>query len=126
MKNNLKTKKWGWLLLFTSLPTLICCVLPIILVNLGMGSIVANLYSNKFPWLQWFGVNSALSFGASGVILLISAYVLFNPKRTCPSDPKLAQACNIVQKWNMRFFYLSITVWILSAFSSFVLPLIAL
>jgi len=119
-----KQQRWGVLLLFASTPTLLCCALPIIFVSLGMGSLVASIYIDKLPWLQWFGMNSLLTFSISGLILLISAYFLFKKKRSCPLDSKLSQICNNAQKWNIYFFYLASSIWLISALSAFVLPLV--
>ena len=37
---------WGWLVLFASSTTLICCALPILLVTLGLGAVSAALFAN--------------------------------------------------------------------------------
>lgn len=126
MKVSIKTKKWGAILLFTSIPTLICCAIPILLVSLGMGSVVATLYNDQLPILQWFGVNSALTFLISGAILFFSAWLIYKPNRSCPTDPELAKACRNAHKWNIRFFWLAATIWLVSAFTAFILPIIAL
>ncbi|MDQ7050407.1 MAG: hypothetical protein Q9M92_13100 [Enterobacterales bacterium] len=56
MTDLIKTpKKWGVIILFTSSATLLCCALPILLVSLGMGAVVASLYGEYLPWLRWFG-----------------------------------------------------------------------
>ena len=117
-------QKWGVLLLFASTPTLLCCALPIVLVSLGMGSLVASIYVDKLPWLQWFGMNSLFIFGFSGLILVIAAYFLFKNKQSCPLDPELSQACNNALKWNTYFFCLATFIWLISALSAFALPLL--
>ena len=118
----MKPTTWGPLLLFASMPTLICCALPILLVSLGMGSVVAAIYTNSLV-LQWFGGNSAITFIASGLILIIAAYFLFRPGRSCPTDPELAQACANAHKWNRRCFALAVIAWSVGAIAAFVLPL---
>lgn len=125
MKNSIKSKKWGSLLLLTTIPTLICCALPILLVSLGMGSVVASIYTEQLPFLQWFGINSTLTFGFSGVILLLSAWAIFKLNQSCPADPELALACNNARKWNIRFFWFATSIWVVSVFSAFILPIIA-
>ena len=126
MNNSLKTKKWAAVLLFTSVPTLICCALPILLVSLGMGSVVAALYTEQLPFLQWFGANSIVTFGISGVVLLIAGWFIYQSNRSCPTDPELAKVCANAQKWNTRFFWLATSTWVISAFSAFILPIIVL
>jgi len=75
-----KPRQWGILLLFVSVPTLICCALPILLISLGFGATVASLYSEQLPFLQWFGLNSAIIFIISGSILGIKTNVSSRPR----------------------------------------------
>lgn len=109
--NQNKPKRWGLLLLFATIPTLLCCALPILLVSLGMGSVVASLYGNQLPFLQWFGRNETATFGITAAILLFAGWVLYRPGRTCPADPLLAQACEKADKWNRRLYWLAVIVW---------------
>ena len=45
-----KPRTWSWMLLLTTSATLICCAIPILLVTLGMGAVVASMASAA-PWL---------------------------------------------------------------------------
>ena len=119
-----KPRPWGFLLLFISIPTLICCALPIILIRLGFGATVASLYSEQLPFLQWFGINSVLIFIISGGILSVSGLTLLKSKQTCPADPVLANACKKARKWNVVFWFASSFLWTLGAFTAFGLPLL--
>ena len=48
---NIKNPKcWGWLILFASTSTLLCCALPILLVSLGLGAVVVSMASS-LPFL---------------------------------------------------------------------------
>jgi len=116
-------KKWGVWILFSSSATLLCCALPILLVSLGFGSAVAAIYGDYFPWLRWFGLNEGITFGATFSILAISSWMLFRSARACPADPSLAEACNNAHKWNRRFFWTAVAIWLIGAFSAFILPL---
>lgn len=118
-----KPRKWGILVLFASFPTLLCCALPIILVSLGMGSVVASVYGDYFPWLRWFGLHENITFGATAAILAVAGWALYRPGRVCPTDPELVKQCNSANKWNSRFFFISVIVWCVGAFSAFILPL---
>ena len=119
-----KPRKWGLLVLFASIPTLLCCALPILLVSLGMGSVVASIYGEHFPFLRWFGLHEHITFGITAFILIVAAWALYRPGRTCPADPELAAACSSTHKWNIRFFWGAVTLWCIGAFSAFVLPII--
>ena len=120
-----KPRKWGVLILFASVPTLLCCALPILLVSLGMGSVVASLYGDYFPWLRWFGLHEHITFGVTAAILLVAGWTIYRPGRTCPADPELAKACNSAHKWNVRFYWGAVIIWCIGAFSAFVMPLFA-
>ena len=117
-----RPRKWGPLILFATVPTLICCVLPIALVSLGFGSVVASLYGKHFTFLQWFGNNADITFGATALILGAAAWAIYRPGRACPTDPDLAAACAAADKWNIRFFWAGIAVGGVGAFAVFVLP----
>ncbi|WP_044409105.1 hypothetical protein [Thiomicrospira microaerophila] len=119
-----KPKKWGIWILFASVPTLLCCALPVVLVSLGMGSAVVSLYSDHLPFLQWFGMNEHITFGVTAVILAFAAWLLYRPGRTCPADPALAQACQSANKWNLRFYWGAVAIWCIGAFFAFVLPIL--
>ncbi|AEG31182.1 hypothetical protein [Thiomicrospira cyclica] len=119
-----KPKKWGVLVLFASIPTLLCCALPVVLVSLGMGSAVVSLYSEHLPFLQWFGMNEHITFGVTAVILAFAGWLLYRPGRSCPTDPTLAQACQSANKWNHRFYWGAVVVWCIGAFFAFGLPVL--
>ncbi|RDX37282.1 hypothetical protein DZA50_02495 [Kangiella sp. HD9-110m-PIT-SAG07] len=122
---SINSKKWGVLVLFASVPTLICCALPILLVSLGMGSVVASMYGEHFPWLNWFAKYDLITFGVTALILIITGAVLYRSNRSCPTDPELAAACESAQKWNRRFYWSAIIIWLIGAFSAYILPWIS-
>ena len=119
-----RPRKWGVLVLLASIPTLLCCALPILLVSLGLGSVVASIYSEHLPFLRWFGLHEHITFGITASILIAAGWVLYRPGRTCPADPELAMACNSAHKWNSRFYWGAVVIWCIGTFSAFVLPII--
>ncbi len=124
MKNNLKrSKKWGILVLFSSFSTLLCCALPILLVSLGMGAVVASLVSN-LPWLITLSQYKAWVFGVTALILIGSYWCLYRPAKTCPIELEAAKLCHQTHKWNCRFYWVSIIIWCIGAFTAFVFPVI--
>ena len=120
-----KPRKWGVLILFSSVPTLLCCALPIFLVSLGMGSVVASIYGDYLPWLRWFGFHENITFGITATILIIAGWAIYRPNRVCPADAELAKACNSAHKWNIRFFWGAVIIWCIGAFATFILPMFA-
>jgi len=119
-----KPRKWGILILFASTGTLICCAIPILLVSLGMGAVVASLASNV-PFLITLSQHKELMFAGTALLLLFSGWMLYRPGRTCPADLELGVLCNRVHKWNLRFFWGSVVIWCIGAFSTFILPFFA-
>lgn len=122
MDRAIKPRRWGGLILLATMPTMICCVLPIALVAAGFGSVVASIYGEHFTFLQWFGRNEHITFGATALILGAAAWAIYRPGRVCPADPELAAACEAAQKWNVRFLWAAVAIWGLGAFAVFVLP----
>ena len=118
-----KPRKWGVLILFTSISTLICCALPILLVSLGMGAVVASLASNV-PFLITLSQYKAWTFSITALILTIAGWALYRPGRVCPVDPEYAKLCNAAHKWNIRFFWGAVVIWCIGGFSAFILPII--
>ena len=119
MPPEIKPRKWGWLVLFASASTLLCCALPIILVSLGMGAVVASMASNV-PFLIELSQYKAWVFTGSGVILLLAGWALYRPGRVCPIDPELAKLCLSAQKWNRRFFWGAVILWSIGFFAAFI------
>lgn len=120
----INSKRWGWLVLFTTSTTLVCCVIPIIMVSLGFGAAVASLYG-KSEILTFIGMHSHYTFILSAGILILAGWLLYRPGRTCPSNQTLAKHCNSAHKWNAALFWLSIALWTGSFITAYLLPLFA-
>jgi hypothetical protein len=105
--------------LFASSGTLICCALPIILVTIGMGATVAAITSN-FPFLIVLSQHKIWVFVMSGLMLLISALIIYRPSQSCPVDPKQAQICQASKIWNKRIYWFSVVIWCIGFFAAFI------
>ena len=116
-------RRWGWLVLFASVPTLLCCALPILLVSLGMGAVVASVYGEYFPFLRWFGLYEQVTFGVSAIILLAAGWALYRSGRACPSDRELGIQCASAHRWNVRLYWTSVLIWCVGFSAAYVLPL---
>ncbi len=115
-----RPRKWGWLILFASTTTLVCCVIPIIFVAAGLGAVIASTYS-ALPFLSTLGLYKELTFAITGGLLLLAGWLLYRPGRACPADPELAKACEAADRINKRLLKLSITIWLLSIGSAYLL-----
>ncbi len=105
--------------LFASSGTLICCALPIILVTFGMGATVAALTSS-FPFLIVLSQHKIWVFIVSGLMLLMSALIIYRPNQRCPVDPGQAQICLLSKIWNKRIYWFSVIIWSIGFFAAFI------
>ena len=113
----------SWFTLFASSGTLICCALPIILVTLGMGASVAALTST-FPFLIVLSQHKIWVFIFSGLMLALSAWFIYRPNQSCPTDPYQAKICITTKSWNKRIYWFSVIIWSSGFFAAFLaLPL---
>jgi hypothetical protein len=113
-----KPRTWSWMLLFTTSATLICCVIPIALVTLGMGAVVASMAS-AVPWLITLSMHKNWVFAISGVLIGAAIWAVYRPGRACPADPELAAACATADKWNKRFLWVSGVLWLIGFIAAY-------
>jgi len=118
MKAPGNSSAFSWFTLFASSGTLICCALPIILVTLGMGATVAALTST-FPILIVLSQHKIGVFIFSGLMLAISAWFMYRPNQSCPTDPQQAKICNTTKRWNKRIYWFSVIIWSIGFFAAF-------
>ncbi len=109
--------------LFTSISTILCCALPIILVTLGMGAVFASLTAS-FPFITWLAERSLYLFAIAEILLLIGGYFIFIKPQSCPADKKLAEMCNKTKKFNKIIWWLSVIILAISFFFKYILILL--
>jgi mercuric ion transport protein len=66
----------GYLSLFTSVGTLLCCALPSLLVLLGFGATVASVLATA-PWLVALSRHKAWVFGTSAILIAATFYYVY-------------------------------------------------
>lgn len=108
----LKESLVGVAALFASTGTLVCCALPILLVALGLGSVVAGLAAD-WPWLIALTRHKIWIFAGSALLLGVTAWVLYRPGRSCPVEPVLAAHCARLDRWNRRVYWSTVAIWII-------------
>ena len=114
-------KSWlRWITLFTTSSTLLCCALPILLVSLGLGSVVASMNYN-IPGMFWLAQHKYWTLVLSALMLSFLAWMIWRPNQSCPSDPELAQHCETSKMWNKRIFLVSVIIWSIGVFFSLIL-----
>ena len=110
--------------LLASTATLVCCVLPVVLVSLGAGAVLVGLVS-AVPQLIWLSEHKATVFGIAAVLLLVSGALIWNARRLpCPVEPRAARACMRLRAWSQWLYGSAICLFLLGAVFAFVLPVL--
>jgi len=108
--------------LLASSATLVCCVLPAVLVSLGAGAALVGLVS-AVPQLIWLSEHKTLVFGVAAALLLISGVMLWNARRLpCPTDPQLARSCTRLRALSNRLWIVAAIAYGVGAVFAFLLP----
>lgn len=105
--------------------TLVCCVLPAIMVAAGAGAALAGLVT-AVPQLVWISAHKAVVFGLAAVLLALSGGLLWRARSLpCPTAPDLAIACNRVRRISVLVWSVALLCVLLGAIFAFVLPRLA-
>ena len=108
--------------LLASGATLVCCVLPAVLVSLGAGAVLIGLIS-AFPQLVWLSEHKIAVFGGAAVLLAGSGAMLWQARRLpCPVDPAAARSCTRLRKISAVLYAVSAVAFCAGAAFAFVLP----
>jgi len=109
-----------WFTLFVTSGTLLCCALPVLLISVGLGTVVASLNYN-IPGLMFLAEHNFWILSLSALLLVFMAGVIWRPNQACPSDPKLAAVCQKARNWNQWIFWVSVIIWGIGFFFSILL-----
>jgi len=113
------------LTLLASSGTLVCCVLPAVMVAVGAGAALAGLVT-AVPQLVWLSEHKAGVFGLASVLLTLSGGLLWRARRLpCPSDPALARACTRLRMGSIVLWWVALICMLVGATFAFVLPRLA-
>jgi len=108
--------------LLASSATLVCCVLPAVLVSLGAGAALVGLLS-AVPQLIWLSEHKALVFGLAGVLLIASGVLLWNARRLpCPTEPRAARSCMRLRAISHWLYAFAAVAYLLGGSFAFLLP----
>jgi hypothetical protein len=117
----------GWALgtLVASSATLLCCVLPAVLVSLGAGAVLAGLVSS-FPQLVWLSEHKGLVFGVAGLLLVAGGAMIWRARSLpCPADPAAARGCRRLRRLSAALYGISALAYVAGAVFAFLLPWLA-
>src|SRR3954454_9211623 len=115
----------SYLLLFTSLSTLLCCALPSLLVLFGLGATVASVLSEA-PWLvamshhkHWVFIIAAVLISSNFVYVYALAPKLQMRNGACdPNDPA---ACRTASRFSRIVLWCSAVLYVVGGFTAYVL-----
>ena len=115
----------GYLSLFTSIGTLLCCALPSLLVLFGLGATVASLLSEA-PWLVSLSHHKHWVFFIAGALIGANFFYVYRvaPKlqsRTGACDPSDPTACRTAGRFSRAALWCSAVMYGIGAFSAYVL-----
>jgi hypothetical protein len=115
----------SFLTLMASGGTLICCVLPAVMVSLGAGAALAGLVS-AVPQLVWLSERKLWVFGFAFGMLALSGALLWHARRLpCPADEALARTCSRLRRISLVMWSFALFCTLVGAGFAFVLPLLA-
>lgn len=101
--------------LVASTTTLVCCVLPALLVSLGAGAAVVGLVT-AVPQLVWLSEHKALVFGGAALIVMMSGIALWRARTLpCPAEPELARSCMRLRRLSAVVFAVAVAFLVLGS-----------
>ena len=102
--------------------TLVCCVLPAVLVSIGAGATLASLVT-RFPQLLWLSQHKGPVFGFAGILLIASGWVLrWQRSLPCPVDPIAGRQCARLRRLSVLLFCFALLAYSIGALFAFVIP----
>jgi hypothetical protein len=109
----------GLLSIASTSGTLICCVLPAILVTLGLGSVLVSILGN-FPFLISISENKNIVFAVAGSILTLNGFILWKQRNELAPDCE--GICTIKRKFSTPLFSISVLLFCLAGAITFIAP----
>ncbi len=110
------------LTLIASSGTLICCVLPAVMVALGAGAALAGLVT-AVPQLIWLSAHKAGVFAVAFAMLGLSGVLLRRARSLpCPADPDLAHTCTRLRRASVILWAVALLCTVVGAVFAFLLP----
>jgi hypothetical protein len=102
--------------------TLLCCVLPAVLVSVGAGAVLVGFIS-AFPQLVWLSEHKGWVFGIAGALLLLSGWLIWRARRLpCPVDPAAARSCMRLRRLSAVVYGVSLACFIAGVAFAFLVP----
>lgn len=111
--------------LLASSATLVCCVLPAVMVSLGAGAVLAGLVS-ALPQLVWLSERKALVFSVAGVLLVVGGWLRKRAAALpCAAEPAAAAACLKLRRWSSGLYWSAVIGYVVGVGFVLLAPAIA-
>lgn len=118
------SKAWASFALLGSAATLICCVIPAVMVALGFGATLATLFAS-IPQLTILSEYKKTIFLFSGSLLFLVTWLRLRPAaQICPNDPNLAEACKRSRRVSKWLLATAIVLYAVSFLFAYIFPLV--
>ena len=102
------------------LGTLICCALPIVLVAVGAGSVMASLVSTA-PWLVVLSRNKEWVFLLAGGLLAADYWILYRSTSGACQPGGVCHISHPFGRWMRRVFWGSCALFAAALFAAYLL-----
>jgi hypothetical protein len=108
--------------LLASSATLVCCVLPAVLVSLGAGATMVSLLS-AVPQLVWLSERKSLVFFIAAVLLTGGGMLLWRARsQPCPANAAAARACQRLRRISGVLYAAAAVLFLIGATFAYLLP----
>jgi hypothetical protein len=108
--------------LLASSATLLCCVLPAVLVSLGAGATLVSIVS-AFPQLVWLSERKSVVFAIAALLLAGGACLLWRARSLpCPANADAARACGRLRRISSGLYVAALALFLLGATVTYLLP----
>jgi mercuric ion transport protein len=99
------------------LGTLLCCVLPIALVGVGLGSVLVSLLGAA-PWIIVLQHYKAWIFAFAALMLLVNYRALYRSGRAC-TPGGVCHSSHPVGRWMRRIYWGSVVAYGAGVFAAY-------
>ena len=115
----------GYMSLFTSVGTLLCCALPSLFLLVGLGATIGSVVSAA-PWLISLSRHKNWTFAIAGVLIVANFVYIFRiaPRlqqagQSCPVDQP--SACGAASRISRVILWTSAGIYLVGFFSAYLL-----
>lgn len=113
-----KKRSIGFLALFASSGTLLCCALPAAVALIAGGAAVGSLVA-AFPWLRPLSRHKDWIFLVAGLLLVLDGLLVFRPKGKPACTITGGQDCEVVGRFAKVLFSISAAMFGIGAFFAY-------